>query len=171
MDSLITFCKYDGLIKHCLHLLKFEGYHHLAPLIRNTLDNEWRKLVDSALKNIDYIVPVPMHLEKKKQRRYNHVDLIFKPLCDTRYKALLSRYKKTPPLHSMGKALRTEMLSDAFCILSGGDVKNKKIAIVDDIVTTGATLSETAKLLRFNGAGSVIGITLCYTPLTKACRN
>jgi predicted amidophosphoribosyltransferase len=76
---------------------------------------------------------------------------------------IIKRIKNTPTQTSLTKEERSLNLTDAFILEDNLQIKGKNILIVDDIITTGATINALAKLLKDNGAKKVYGITFCHT--------
>jgi competence protein ComFC len=110
------------------------------------------------------MVPVPLHRPRKRERGYNQADLIAKPLArrlGPPYRAaLLTRTKPRPAKHILSLEERWESVRGAFATRSGSKVDNLCVLLVDDVMTTGATLDAAATALRGAGAKSVIGLTV-----------
>ena len=106
------------------------------------------------LKNIDLVIPMPMHPARIKQRGFNQALEIAKVLVKNQpekldYKSAL-RQKLTPPQASLPLKQRVKNIKGAFKVI--GDFSGKRIAIVDDVMTSGASLNELAKTLKKAGA-------------------
>jgi len=103
-------------------------------------------------------VPVPLHKERYRERGFNQVELIFGDWLKGQGLPLeraLVRTKRTGPLYKMRPAERRKSLKDAFSVAQDVDVSGKRILLLDDILTTGATLSACAAVLRHAGAERV----------------
>jgi competence protein ComFC len=106
------------------------------------------------------LVPISLHTKKLRQRGYNHAKLLADqigkrlslPIVDC-----LLRSKETKIQAGLTKKEREANMKDAFSVKSV-DIKNKTIFLVDDIVTTGVTFGEAAKVLKKNGAKAVYGL-------------
>src|SRR5574344_1854307 len=112
------------------------------------------------------IVPVPIFLKRKKQRKYNHMELVaeeFSKLSgfDVNFN-LIKRIKDTKPQYKLNKTQRMMNLSKAFEIDKNKFINGKKILIIDDICTTGATFEEMIK--EFN-ASNIYDLT-CFATTT-----
>jgi ComF family protein len=111
---------------------------------------------------IDLIIPMPMHPTRLKERGFNQAHEIAKVLCNNHpsnnHKDKLDfksaqRVKLTPPQASLPLKARVKNIKGAFKVI--GDLSDKRIAIVDDVMTTGASLNELAKTLKKSGASHV----------------
>ena len=78
---------------------------------------------------------------------------------------ILKRIKATSTQTHLNKQERAENLLNAFKVESCKEIKGKTILVVDDIITTGATLDEIARVLKNKGAKAVYGLTFCHTKL------
>ena len=113
--------------------------------------------VEDCLKNIDLIIPMPMHPQRLKERGFNQALEIAKVLtknCVEKldYKSVV-RQTLTPPQASLPLKERVKNIKGAFKV--NIDLTDKRIAIVDDVMTTGASLNELAKTLKKVGASHV----------------
>ena len=111
----------------------------------------------SAFEAIDLIIPMPMHPQRLKERGFNQALEIAKVLTKNRPEKLdyksVARQTLTPPQASLALKERVKNIKGAFKVNS--DLAGKRIAIVDDVMTTGASLNELAKTLKKAGASHV----------------
>ena len=111
----------------------------------------------------DVVVPVPLHRERERERRYNQAALLSNPLAKRLrlpHKAvLLMRTRARPDKQVLSLEERWESVRGAFATRPGSQVDNMRVLLVDDVLTTGATLDACARALRDAGARSVIGLT------------
>ena len=112
----------------------------------------------------DYILPIPLHYKKKAYRGYNQVSVLFSSLLqyDSYNESLLIRHKATRPLYAFTPDKRKVILDDSFSLQSGVSFLGKRILILDDIMTTGYTLSSVGHLLFNAGASHVDGLVFAY---------
>ena len=113
------------------------------------------------------LMPIPLHLSKYRQRGYNQAEILAAglgskfslPVVD-----LLVRVRATKSQFSLDRSKRLENIAGAFVLKeSGGEVvKKKTVFLVDDVLTSGATLFEAAKVLKKAGVGKVYGLTLAH---------
>ena len=118
-------------------------------------------VLENHFKNIDLIIPMPMHPQRLKERGFNQALEIAKVLTKNCKEKLdynsLERQTLTPPQASLPLKARVKNIKGAFKVNDDlvGDLKGKRIAIVDDVMTTGASLNELAKTLKKAGASHV----------------
>jgi competence protein ComFC len=112
----------------------------------------------------DIVVPVPLHRQRERERGYHQADLIAKPLAKRLglpYRAvLLMRTRPPPNKQVLSLDERWESVRGAFATQPGSQVDNLRVLLVDDVMTTGATLDACSKALREAEAKSVIGLTV-----------
>lgn len=115
-------------------------------------------------REIDVIVPVPMHAKKQRSRGYNQAEVFAKALgTQTNIpvdKHLVKRIKNTIPQKSLNDRQRKDNLKGAFQVRTN-IVKYSKILLVDDIYTTGATIDAIAELLRKAGVQEIYFMSIC----------
>lgn len=159
---------YEGALVRAILLLKFE---RMEPL------GDWfaRRLAEVAQREgkafaADIVVPVPLHRERERERGYNQADLLAKPLAKRLklpHKAvLLVRTRPRPDKQVLSMEERWQSVRGAFATRPGSQVDKQRVLLVDDVMTTGATLDACARALREAGAKSVIGLTVA-----RAVRN
>ena len=144
--------------------LKYHGRRSSLPYIRTLLDQAGENpAVAAVLASVNLAVPVPLYREKEKQRGFNQTELIFREWLEERgvpmQKALL-RVRATRPMYQLSAEERQHNLQGAFRPKEGAVLAGKRILLVDDIMTTGATLYACARELRQSGAASVTAIVL-----------
>jgi ComF family protein len=112
----------------------------------------------------DVVVPVPLHRDRERERGYNQADLIARPLAkrlNLPHRAvLLVRTRPRPDKQVLSLEERWESVRGAFATRPGSQVDNLRVLLVDDVMTTGATLDACSRALLDAGARSVIGLTV-----------
>jgi competence protein ComFC len=159
---------YEGSLVRAILLLKFERIEPLgvwfADRLAEAVGNEKDVL------RADVVVPVPLHRERERERGYNQAALLSKPLAKRLrlpHKAvLLMRTRARPDKRILSLEERWESVRGAFATRPGSQVDNQRVLLVDDVLTTGATLDACARALREAGAKSVVGLTIA-----RAVRN
>ena len=120
----------------------------------------------------DVVVPVRLHHQRERERGYNQAALIARPLAKRLrppYKSvLLIRVRPRPDEQLLSYEERWESVRGAFATRPGSQVDNLRVLLVDDVMTSGATLDSCAKTLREAGARSVIGLTVARAVLKNA---
>jgi ComF family protein len=141
---------YAGAARSAVLTLKFRSGRYLAPLMG--------ELLCSGLSGMqfDAIVPVPLSPNRLRQRGFNQAELLAARVADSLEAPLepgaLSRIER-PSQRSLGAAGRLSNLAGAFAC--GRDLHGRRVLLVDDVVTTGATVSACADTLAHAGAGRV----------------
>lgn len=154
---------YDGVIRELILAFKYKGKKQFASVMAELMYNYWSEL--SISKNEYLVLPVPIHNSRKKERKYNHMDLAVQEFCNlTKYKYnldFLIRVKDTQKQFSLHKQERAKNIKDAFDInLENMPDKSSQILILDDITSTGITLEEIIKVLHKNGYKNITALTL-----------
>ncbi|MBD3232595.1 MAG: hypothetical protein GF315_02615 [candidate division Zixibacteria bacterium] len=116
------------------------------------------------VQQIDVIVPVPLHRRKRLQRGYNQAEVFACHLSELFGTPLannsLKRIKHTKSQTYLNAKQRFENVKGVFRIIDGKQIRNKRVLLVDDIVTTGATLYECSRTLKKAGATTVVSFTI-----------
>lgn len=161
-DWARSFGLYEGALARAILLLKFERIEPLGGWFAKRLAEIVRE--EAELFAVDIIVPVPLHRQRRKERGFNQVDLVGRPLArrlGRPYRpGLLLRSKPRPEKHLLRNEERWEAVRGAFAVSERGRVDNLRILLLDDVMTTGATLDACARALRDAGARSVSGLTI-----------
>lgn len=155
---------YRGGTRDLIRRLKYRGQRSGLPYIRTMLDAAQQKpAVTALLASVDLAVPVPLHPKKEKQRGFNQSELIFRDWLQSRGIPMLrglERVRETRPMYRLSADERRHNLAGAFAAAAGAALAGKRILLVDDIMTTGATLYTCARVLKQNGALSVAALVL-----------
>ncbi len=155
-----SYAAYQGRLIRAILLLKFERIEPLAGWFATRLAGVAKGNGLAA----DVVVSVPLHRQRERERGYNQADLIARPLArclGLPYRpVLLVRIKPRPNKHILSLSERWESVRGAFATRQGSQVDNLRVLLVDDVMTTGATLDACARALLRAGARSVIGLTV-----------
>lgn len=151
--ALIQFQK-KGISQQILHNLKYRGQHQISAFFGAWLGAELSEI--KSFQNIDMVIPVPLHKEKLKTRGYNQVDGFGQKIADALgvdfRKDILLKISKTKSQVFKKRFSRIQS-EEIFHVSKPELLENKHILLVDDIVTTGATLEHCAsQLLNGNNA-------------------
>lgn len=148
----------DAVVK----ALKFGRQDYLASYWGDALAY---RVVGAALPSFDAVVPIPLHWRRRMSRGYNQAALLAEPLaraCDAPLRSLLARPRATTQRSLLPAAAR-QPLGEAFRARQRSPTT---VALVDDVMTSGATLASAARALRHAGAREVVAVTLARTPDT-----
>jgi competence protein ComFC len=153
---------YEGSLVRAILLLKNERMEPLGAWFAERLAEIVARQPDRLV--ADLIVPVPLHHQRARERGFNQVDLFGRPLarrlCLPYRPVLLMRMRPRPEKHLLRLDERWESVRGAFAMRQGGRVDNLRILLLDDVMTTGATLDACSRALRDAGAKSVLGLTI-----------
>ena len=139
LNNIYYIWDYNEEFKKLIFSYKYNRKKSLAKLIAGLIEEEFEYIIQK--EKIDFIVSVPINKKRESERGYNQVDEILKQL-NVNY-VEIKRVKNTEKMHKLlNEKLREENIRGSFRIGSDFDFKNKKILLVDDIITTGATLRE-----------------------------
>src|SRR5205085_79571 len=132
--------------------------------LANALGGWMCRAAGEILDGADLIVPVPLHWTRLLSRCYNQAGLLAHAIHAAGGPPVapdwLVRRRRTPSQGRLGPLARARNVRGAFALRSGRSVKGKRVVIIDDVLTTGATVEECARILRRAGAESVGVLTL-----------
>ena len=153
--------KYEDISKNMILSFKFMDKTENAKIFA-----KWLKLAGADIFDIgaDVLIPVPLHYKRLVKRRYNQAALLAIELgklisLDVDVKSLIKIKSTKPQVNFSGKN-RLKNIKDAFSVKYPENIKNKRVVLIDDVQTTGATLQECAKVLLQSGAKSVDFLTI-----------
>jgi competence protein ComFC len=150
-----------GIVRDVIHEFKYNHQLHLRHLIATWLR---AALDDDRLhsQHFDVMVPVPLHPARQRERGFNQASLLSKLLSTQTSipcRPLLKRIRYTTTQTALDRAERMENLHNAFRLRKNADVRGLRVLLIDDVLTTGSTLSECARVLKRAGATSVHAAT------------
>ena len=154
-------CLYDDALKELVHRFKYKGKTILARIFSKLMIDYIKKNPEIA--DADMITVVPLHKGRLREREFNQSLLIAGPISKEYFLALINTLEKTRKTRYQNELMKNERLKNlrgAFTVSPKADIKDKKILLIDDIMTTGSTLGECAKTLLNGGAKSVKCFTL-----------
>ncbi|HYD57739.1 MAG TPA: ComF family protein [Burkholderiales bacterium] len=157
-DATVAALAYGFPADALVHALKFRGELALAPLLGALLA---RAVADANQPAVHWIVPVPLSAERLKSRGFNQSIEISRGLARVD-SHLVQRARDTAPQFDLPWAERQRNVRGAFSVARL--VEGLSIAVVDDVMTTGATLDELARTLKAAGARRVVNWVVARTP-------
>ncbi|HHV47149.1 MAG TPA: ComF family protein [Tissierellia bacterium] len=153
---------YNRFIKENIHLFKYEGKSYLYKAFGELLLESIN--IKGLSDKIDMVAFVPMHRRKLAQRGYNQSQLLAQYVSRKLNKPLLKnnivKVKMTREQSRLGMLERRKNLKGSFKAVGFQDFKDKEILLIDDIITTGATMEEISKVLMEGGAKGVYGLAI-----------
>jgi ComF family protein len=162
-DSARSATNHSGVVRDRIHQLKFGGRLRFGPPLAEILARVFLEN-GCAADRVDLLMPVPLHVKRLGQRGFNQAGILARMLGETLglpvwFDALV-RKQWTDPQTRLSRQERLENVKGAFAVRNETEVEGKNILLVDDVFTTGTTLSECAKTLKAGGAAAVHAITV-----------
>jgi ComF family protein len=153
---------FGGVVRDALHLLKYDGERRLAGPLGDAIARRWSRAGAGG----DLLVPVPVHRDRAAQRGYDQAVLLARAAGGTLGLSVveaLERRTATTAQFQLDRRARAANVSGAFCLSSDRALKSiigRWVVLVDDVMTTGATLSACAAVLLEGGAEAVSAVTV-----------
>ena len=161
-DAFAYFTLYpDSHMEKIIHHIKYSGMRRLGTFMGRILAE--RINIDQ---HYNYIIPVPLHKIRVRERHYNQSDYISTGIGEALGIEVLSkavsRIRYTKSQTHLNRQQRIENVKGAFEINSDyfEKIKDKNLIVFDDIVTTGSTINEVIRILKENGAGKILAVCL-----------
>lgn len=160
-DAAVAAYRGRGIVREVIHQFKYNRQIHLRHVVARWL---CAALDDERLRNIqfDLIVPVPLHPARQRERGFNQASVLAELLSaqtSIPCKPLLKRMRYTTTQTALDRSERMKNLHNAFRLRKNADVRGLRVLLIDDVLTTGSTLSECARILKRAGATSVHAAT------------
>ncbi len=164
VTSLLHFSK-STRVQQLMHQLKYRNNPGIGQLLGNQYGHLLKQI--SPYATADLIIPVPLHSRKQRQRGYNQSEYIANGLAAALdipvYTGNLVRVSQHESQTGKNRFARAENMEGRFSVLQPGELENKHVMLVDDVLTTGATLEGCGlELLKIQGVRISI-VTLAYT--------
>jgi len=148
---------YEGGLEVAIKEMKYHGVKRLSLSLSELL-------LQLPMPSVDAIIPVPLHGRRLRERGFNQSALIAKGISKRLHRPLLIntliRTRYTVPQVTLTAREREKNIKGAFSINNSEDIQGKDIMLIDDVLTTGATVRECSKMLKKAGAGDIYVITL-----------
>ncbi len=159
---------YDDRLKLAIYQLKTYGYRQTVDALACEMAEVIRREYGGI--EFDAIVPVPLHKSDLSARGFNQSELLARALASSVrlpvQPVLIKRYA-TKPQKTLTLRQRSGNLLGVFDVVDGESIAGKTILLVDDVVTTGSTLDECAKMLKLYGAKEVYAVTAAAARLSQ----
>jgi ComF family protein len=162
-ERAVAYGRYDGGLRDLIHVLKFQQVRPAAAVLGRMLAETIANLEQAMPVGTIAVVPVPLHTRKQAQRGFNQAEMIARgalkqlsrpkrfDLCT----GILVRRRETGSQIGLTRHQRRENMRGAFAVSDPTRILNRDILLVDDVFTTGATVSECARVLLRAGAARV----------------
>jgi ComF family protein len=154
-DRARAVLRYDRHSRRLVLMLKHGDQTHLAGAFGRWMHRAGGEVLAGA----DLLVPVPLHWTRLVSRRFNQSALLAQAIHRAGGPPVaadwLVRRRRTPSQGTLGPLARARNVRGAFALRRGRDVKDRHVVLIDDVLTTGATAEECARVLRRAGAASV----------------
>lgn len=165
-DHLLSLAPYEWPFDYWIKQLKYQKQYQYARLFADLLHEQFNKLrQQETYHQISCVLPVPAHLNKWQQRGFNQSYLLAKYFCRQNQLPLLDscliRTAHKSSQASQTGAKRRKAIKGNFTLTDINIVKGQHILLIDDVITTGATVNEVSQLLKAAGALSVTVLTAC----------
>lgn len=167
----VAYGSYDGGLRELIHLLKYAGVRPATHVLGRMLSLAIAELAPHFSGDSIAVVPVPLFRGKLRRREFNQAETIARAAVkllptDRRLYVnprVLERKRETPSQTGLTRHQRRENVRGAFAVARSEPVKGREVLVVDDVFTTGATVSECARVLRRAGATKVWVATVART--------
>lgn len=153
---------FEGPMRSSIHRFKYQGEFARGHFLGNLLADHAESTVVRRKDPVDIVVPVPLHLRRRRARGYNQAEILAKRVAerlDLRLGSGLIGTGKTQPQVTLGRTERWENVKDAFQ-WKGAPLAGANVMLIDDVTTTGATLASAAMAVIAAGANGVHGLVL-----------
>ncbi len=153
---------HGGLMRDLAHRLKYGDQQHVVPLLARLLQDAGREL----LPGCHLLLPIPLARMRLWQRGFNQAAVLAHALHRRtgvpHDPMLLERKRDTPSQVGLTREQRKDNMSGAFAIAEGrkGEIKGRNVLLIDDVITTGATIEAAARVLKRAGAARIDALSL-----------
>lgn len=158
IDRIVSAWRFGGQLAIAIRRLKFSGRTHVARAVAPL----WSPLVAAVASDGGLVVPVPLHWRRRFTRGFDHAWHLALHACADAGLAppvpALRRLRHGPPQSTLARVQRRDNPRDAFAVRL--PVGGRSVVLVDDVVTTGATIAAAARALFAAGATRVVGVAL-----------
>lgn len=157
---------FDGVLREAVHALKYDARPNVAGPLGRLLAAYAANY--PALTNVDAVVPLPIHRRRERQRGFNQSALLAGHLAAAVGVPVLThvlvRWVNTPPQVGLDRSARRANVANAFAVAKASEPAGRRLLLIDDVMTTGATCDAASRALLSAGALSVQVLTLARQP-------
>lgn len=167
LNRIICATTFASPVKELIHYYKYDHAYTVAPIMADLI---MRQLQNYPVATNPIIIPVPLHKRRQRERGFNQAELIAKQIHKklnwTIMTGVLIRKRHTSQQAKLNKTQRLSNLTNAFCITKYELIVDRDIILLDDVLTTGATLTACAAALQTAKPRSITGLCVAYDELT-----
>jgi ComF family protein len=162
----MSFGEYEGGLRGLIHLLKYESVLPVASVLGKMMAGTIEELLPLCGDSTPLVVPVPLHKSKRSDRGFNQAEMIARTAVKRLPRRLelatgvVVRRRATISQVGLTREQRIENMRDAFRVRDRQRLRGATVILVDDVMTTGTTLSECARVLKRAGAERVFAATV-----------
>ena len=157
--SILSYGFYGGILKSLILKFKYVSNYNVGYLLANFLI----EIIRESEIDIDIICYIPMIRKDERKRGFNQCKLIANEIgynLNIPVSNCIKKVKHTKEQKKLTKEERIKNLIGAFEVTSNEDIKNKRVLLIDDVMTTGATIGECTKILKKSGVKEIIVLTI-----------
>jgi ComF family protein len=152
---------FAGTVRRAIHALKYDGERRLAEPLGAAVAARWRRAGAGG----EILVPVPVHAARRRERGFDQAELLASAAARSlglAWSPALLRARSTAPQFRLDRRHRASNVAEAFVAAPGrrADIAGRWVVLVDDVVTTGATLGAAGRAVLDAGAAAVSAVTL-----------
>ncbi len=161
----VAYGSYEGGLRELIHILKYGQVRPAANVLGRMLSEVIEGLERGFGPGTVVVVPVPLHVRRLRQRGFNHSDLIARAALKrlVLHTKILERLRDTQSQTGLTRHQRRENIRGAFVVAKPEALSGREVLVVDDVFTTGTTVSECARVLLRAGASKVWIATVART--------
>jgi ComF family protein len=154
-SKLAACYNYEGPVRELIHKFKYENRPYLAQSIARLI---FKAINPSLFERIDCLMPVPLHQVRTREREFNQSERIARalsPLFKKPVSLSLKKIRNTPSQTTFKESERFSNLKNAFAVTDREAILEKSVLIIDDVITTKATVTEASRILKNAGAKTI----------------
>ncbi|MCD6595917.1 ComF family protein [bacterium] len=156
--------KFDSQHKQLIHLFKYNGIVDIGKFFGAKIGEIIAR--ERHFKHYDIFIPVPLHKKRHRERRYNQAKVLAdsaskicgKPVAENIIKRIVHTQSQT----KLSPSQRRKNVAGAFEVVNRDKITGKNVIIIDDVVTTGATTEEIARILKLSGAKNICTVCIAH---------
>ncbi len=162
VDELWAAFRFNEVVRSLIHAIKYQRMPGLGMTTGRFITERVKKEVVAVESPL--VIPIPLHSTRQKEREYNQSQELAKGIFSDRpgaiHRNLLIRRRYTRSQTRLNREERQANVQDAFEVRDRQFLRGKSVLLVDDVITTGSTMNECARMLKTSGAARVVGIAL-----------